>query len=280
MIIDLKRAYFHSKASGKTFVKLPHLRNTSKCWRLPKSMYRTLPAAAEFQETFNLTLVDKINLNQGRSQTCLFHCSKTGFKLVYHGDDIAAVSDDDVLKAFHITLSGSFEAKVIYLIGPEPGDDKEGLLLNRCISYTDEGIIWEADPRHTELVISELGLRGAKGRNSPGHRLSEPDPSSAKLGPDQTAAYRPTAARLGFLAEDRWDLRFASKECLRSMQAPKITDFQKLKHIGRYLLTYPRSRESASSSLGRTRLPSSTASGTRTTRAAPLLGRAPMAASS
>ena len=85
----------------------------------------------------NLTLVDKINFNQGRSQTCLFHCPKTGLKLFYHGDDIAAVSDDDILKAFHAALSGPFEANVKYFIGLEPGDDKEGLLLNRCISYTD-----------------------------------------------------------------------------------------------------------------------------------------------
>ena len=89
-------------------------------------------------------------------------------------------------------------------------------------------------------MISEPGLRGAKGRNSPGHRPSQPDPSSAKFGPDQTAAYRSTAARIGFLAGDRWALRFASKECLRSTQTPTITDLQKLWHIGRYFITYPR----------------------------------------
>ena len=241
MIIDLKRAFFHSESSGKTFVKPPHLRGTTRCWRLLKSMYGTLHAASEFQDTFNFTLVEKIALNQGQAQICLYYCPRTGMKLVYHGDDIGAVSYGPELDEFHKRLSKSFEANVKYLIGPEAGDDKSELLLNRCITYTDAGVLWEADPRHAELVICELGLQGARGRTTPGSRNGDSENEScALLGPEQTKAYRSTAARVGFLAEDRWDLRFASKECLRAMQAPTLQDLQKLKHLGRYLISYPR----------------------------------------
>ena len=71
MIIDLKRAYFHSYASGQTFVKPPHLVGTNRCWRLLKSMYGTLPAAGEFPDTLNYTLVECIWMRQGMSSPLL-----------------------------------------------------------------------------------------------------------------------------------------------------------------------------------------------------------------
>ena len=55
------------------------------------------------------------------------------------------------------------------------------------------------------------------------------------LGVAAAKAYRSAAARIGFIAQDRFDLMFASKECLRAMQAPTEVDLRQLKHIGRYL---------------------------------------------
>ena len=36
-------------------------------------------------------------------------------------------------------------------------------VLNRILTWTKDGISYDAGPRHVEIVISELGLKDAKG---------------------------------------------------------------------------------------------------------------------
>ena len=43
-------------------------------------------------------------------------------------------------------------------MGPGPEDDKEGLVLNRVIRWTESGLEYEADPRQGEKLLEELEL--------------------------------------------------------------------------------------------------------------------------
>ena len=43
-----------------------------------------------------------------------------------------------------------------------PGYDSGATVLNRCVTYRDSGLTWEADPRHAELAVAELGLQAAR----------------------------------------------------------------------------------------------------------------------
>ena len=52
--------------------------------------------------------------------------------------------------------------------------------------------------------------------------------------------YQSVCARANFLATDRYDLQFASKECCRAMSKPTNQDWAKLKRLGRYLVGKPR----------------------------------------
>ena len=52
--------------------------------------------------------------------------------------------------------------------------------------------------------------------------------------------YRAVAARCNFLAIDRPDIMFASKECSRCMSKPLNKDWEALKRLGRYLISRPR----------------------------------------
>ena len=46
---------------------------------------------------------------------------------------------------------------------------REVKILNRIVSWNSvEGIIYEADPRHTEIIIEQFGLRDAKTVSTPG----------------------------------------------------------------------------------------------------------------
>ena len=52
--------------------------------------------------------------------------------------------------------------------GPEKGQVEQAFILNRVITWIkEEGIRYEADPRHQETIIGELGLKDGKGSASP-----------------------------------------------------------------------------------------------------------------
>ena len=63
-----------------------------------------------------------------------------------HGDDFVAAGDPDHLES----------AKMV--LGSAATDAKEVSTLNKMVRMTDAGIEPEADPRHAELVVRELGL--------------------------------------------------------------------------------------------------------------------------
>ena len=49
-----------------------------------------------------------------------------------------------------------------------PGYDSQATVLNRCVVYKDSGPTWEADPRHAELAVADIGLQSARPQTSPG----------------------------------------------------------------------------------------------------------------
>ena len=55
-------------------------------------------------------------------------------------------------------MSRKFAIKFRGMIGPDHNDEKEIWVLNRIITWTQEGIEVEADQRHAELFVRTLGL--------------------------------------------------------------------------------------------------------------------------
>ena len=111
------------------------------------------------------------------------------------------------------------------------------------IEWDEDGIWYEADQRHADLTVSELGLKEAKPVSTPGTK-EDVDRMLADLGPilspvDATM-YRAMAARLNYLALDRSDIQFATKEIARHMAAPTEGNWLLMKRLGRYLKGSPR----------------------------------------
>ena len=118
-------------------------------------------------------------------------------------------------------------------------------ILNKIVRWTPSGLELEADPRHAELVIGELGLEPATVSKVPGVKPSRDGEHAAmsmddELGREDARRYRAVAARLNYLAPDRVDIGYSVKEAARSMAKPLVGDWDKLKRIGRYLLGKPR----------------------------------------
>eukprot|EP00973_Karenia_brevis_P018805 2576858-Karenia_brevis.AAC.1 len=51
-----------------------------------------------------------------------------------------------------------FEIKARAILGPEEGDDKEVTILGRLVRWTEEGIEYEADPKHRKIVMDYFGF--------------------------------------------------------------------------------------------------------------------------
>ena len=127
-------------------------------------------------------------------------------------------------------------------MGPEAHDVKEIRLLNRIIAWEPQGIRYEADQRHAEILIDSLGLKGAKGVDTPGaveHKMMD-DGEPEFLPADQVTLYRAAAARCNFLGLDRPDIQYAAKEVSRGMAKPTVDDMTRLKRLARYLIKHPR----------------------------------------
>ena len=138
-------------------------------------------------------------------------------------------------------------------------------MLNLTISWSRGGLVYEADPRHSQLIVQALGLNSAKPVNTPivrdgdetedagddEHELCDAvrkgmttRAGAARGGGDyleesDSKAYRSIVARCNYLAADRPDIQYATRICSRGMAHPNKEDWRRLKRPGRYLAGHP-----------------------------------------
>jgi hypothetical protein len=169
-----------------------------------------------------------------------------GVHTMVHGDDYVSAGSDQSLRWLKMQLEKKFDFKTSVL-GEGPGDQREVKVLNRVLRLTEEGIEYEADPRHAELIVRGMGMTDAKGVSTAG--VDEPihgtghegvESEGEPLGQEEATAYRAIAARANYLAPDRPDMQYATKEICRRMCEPKQKDWMRLKRLARYLVHRPR----------------------------------------
>ena len=144
---------------------------------------------------------------------------------------------EEDLDWFRRQIGKVFEVKFRGRIGPDVEDEKHIRILNRVVQWTDEGLEYEADQRHAEIIVNKLGLEmNSKGVSTPGCKR-ECDPSEEnELDTKDATTYRALVARGNYLSQDRSDIQFAVKELCRSMSNPTEGDWTALKRLGRYLV--------------------------------------------
>ena len=138
-------------------------------------------------------------------------------------------------------LEKRFTAKV-EVCGHEKGERKEVRILNRIIRAVDDGWEYEADQRHAEMLIGEMGLKEASGVGAPeeDEKMWEREENDVELNGDEARQFRGTAARGNYLGSDRVDIQYAVKEICRGMAKLTKGDQRKMKRLGRYMVKCPR----------------------------------------
>ena len=84
------------------------------------------------------------------------------------------------------------------MLGPGKEDLQQVRVLNRVLTWTKDGISYEADPRHAEIVIDELGLKDANGVATLGAKEegTTKDDNEDKMDAHHSSKYRAIVARL------------------------------------------------------------------------------------
>ena len=129
------------------------------------------------------------------------------------------------------------------MLGPESHQAQECKVLNRSIRWTARGIEYEADPRHRQVILKELSLEDCKPVTTPwgpAEQGCERDGEGELLVGAEATKFRAAVARLNYLAMDRPDIQYATKEAAKRMANPREPDWLVLKRIGRYLAGSPR----------------------------------------
>ena len=183
--------------------------------------------------------------------------------MLVHGDDFVASGERSKILLFKEQLARRFTIKSkIVGSGARPvirsgaassgcrsgwqecavEEKKEARILNRIVRWTSQGWEYEADQRHAELIVKAMGVEGGKAVSSPGE--DEPawkvDDNEKPLGMKEATLYRMVAARANYLAADRADIQYATKECCRGMAVPLVHHLGGLKRLARYLVGRPR----------------------------------------
>ena len=126
-------------------------------------------------------------------------------------------------------------------MGPGPGDATEARVFNRDITWRDDGIEYEADPRQAERLIEECGLTEANPMSTPGVKISyQEHAADAPLPLSLHKPFRGLSARANYLSADRIDEQYHCKEVCRSMAGPTSQSLKALERIGRYFIGRPR----------------------------------------
>ena len=124
------------------------------------------------------------------------------------------------------------------ILGP-PGEEsctQRLSLLPRLVTRADEGIEWEADPRHVQIRVEQLDVTGAKITTPMVEENAEEieaEGESELLEPPEATMYESCTMRANYIGIDRPDIKVATKELVRGMSKPTQRNLVSLRRLAR-----------------------------------------------
>ena len=106
-------------------------------------------------------------------------------------------------------------------------------ILNRIVTVTKDGLEYEADQRHAEILMRDMGVdESCKGVVTPGVSASDGGPTG-ETAVGEGSQFRAVAARGNYLGQDRMDMQFAAKDISIFMSKPEEQDWRSAKRLAR-----------------------------------------------
>ena len=268
--LDVSKAHLYAPVGKEVneFVALPpECSKPGVCGRLNFWLYGMRPASHGWEQEYTKQLVE-LGFKAGEASPCCFYRESGDVSCVVHGDDFTMEGPPEALKQITVALQKVWLVKVRATLGPEAGDDKEVSILNRIVRWAEDALLYEADPRHVEKLLRDAGLENCKPVTTPGvkeptsterawfegedhqkdnwagHREAPAADVSSDGSPFLDRAgmrdYRSAVARCNYLAADRLEIAFTTKELCRAMSNPTEADARAVARLCRFLKGMPR----------------------------------------
>jgi hypothetical protein len=245
LFIDVKKAHLNAKLEENEFayVQLPAEAGaeSNKCGRLRRWLYAMRNAASSWEKEYAEKLVSE-GYTRGKAAPTTFYNRDKDSRCAVHGDDFTFLAEEEELQRITKLMAEWYEIKVRATMGPDPQDDKEVVILGRTVRWLEDRNEYEADDKYVKLICEEMGLNEtSKGLDGPSEKDDPEDEADDEdLNKEEAKEFRRIAATANYLASDRPDIQYATKEICRSMSRPKRKSWNKLKRLARYLLKHPR----------------------------------------
>ena len=117
-----------------------------------KALYGTRDAAQNWEHAY-ISFLEGIGFVNGVASPCVFNHEERDVRIVVHGDDFTILGQETQLDWFRKQIVERFEVKFRGRLGPSAMDDKSIRILNRVVTWTKEGIEYEADQRLSLIHI-------------------------------------------------------------------------------------------------------------------------------
>ena len=142
-------------------------------------------------------------------------CHEWGLTTLVRGDNYVASGPPQGLCKLQEALESKFEIGKTVHIGTHQGAAREGKALNRGIRRVESGWELEADMRHGELLVQQMGCDQSRKVTTPGtdaEKRADQDLQDEQLGDEETTMFRSQAARINYMSQDRLEILYSGKE--------------------------------------------------------------------
>ena len=239
MFVDARKAHLNPRCEEDVYIELPEECGApaGMCGKLNFWLYGFRKAASAWEQHY-AELFEGVGFVRGITCGVVFYHEERDVAVVVHGDDFTMCGLEEDLMWVKDLMSGWFEIKLRGVLGPDPEDDKEIVILGRTVKWTSGGIEYEADPRHRIKLLEYFGFEeNSRVLSCNGQREDRVEEwEEEDLSKEEGTEYRGLAARLNFLSLDCPDLQFAIKPCSRDMASPKRGSWSRIKKMVRYLI--------------------------------------------
>ena len=184
--VDIRKAYFNGRPARNLFMHFP------KELGLPSNVVARLVRCANgcrdaghIWEVSYRSALESIGFVTGAASPCCFYHKTRDISVVVHGDVFTALGTDADLDFYEKKLAEHFEIKIRGRIGEGCSGSNKSRMLNRCVELTPEGLIYEADPRHVDLLTDAFNLQKSNGVLTPGIKPPDADGEATKSAEDE-----------------------------------------------------------------------------------------------
>ena len=172
-------------------------------------------------------VLKELGLTATKSDPCMFVCKERQIYLIAHVDDVHGTGPAEELKKLFEELGKHFLLTMEPMLVP----GGEGSFLKRTHAWGSDGLVTVPNKQLLEGLKEVLNMSTCKLVST----------SATKAWAFQAATLRSCRRRttaltkLLFMAQDRADIKYATKECARELAAPTGLSMRKVKRIVKYV---------------------------------------------